>query len=480
MRPALVAIALLLALAPQAPAATVEIGTSTLFPPNQATIVFKAAPGERNRVVARHVRTPSFAYDIVVQDAGATLSAGAGCLSLDAHTARCDAPPAVPPATFSRQPNLAVDVADGDDAVATPATFIMPVIVRGGDGNDVLSGAAALLGEAGDDVLTGSDEGPGYKGSGPAGDVLSGGDGDDVLRGGGGDDELNPGPGDDAADGGPGDDRVSYEERSTSVRIDLAGAGSSGSGPGERDRFEGVEHAVGGSGDDVLLGNAERNTLRGGPGDDRLVGRDAKDQLYGDDGADVLDGQAGHDDLYGGPGGDTLRGGVGDDDLQSGGDGDALDGGPGDDSFFAGNPRTLRCGSGSDRVGVPRGLLLADCESVLVGTTQVPAGSDTATISAQPRRRARSLGFTWSCDSSATVARCDVRVTVRLPGSPALGRRSAVLLKRGATGEIAVRLSRTIRSGRLVEVSIGGTVDEFVFPGVARKDPFTARWRVRV
>jgi len=459
-------------------AATVSVDTSAQFVPgSQHAAIYSAAPGERNRVVAGADPTTADYYDVVVRDTGATVAAGPGCESLDEHTARCAGLTGPPPYFDRTRLSILVDVGDGDDVVRAPASFETPVVVSAGDGNDVVSGAGVLSGDAGDDALTGGDDVPGYKGSGPPNDVLAGGPGDDVLRAGNGDDTLAGGAGADVIDGGGGTDLVSYADHAAGVRVDLADPAMLAGAPGERDRVSGVERVDGSGGDDVLLGNEERNFIDGGAGDDRVVGRDGWDGLYGGDGADVVDGRAGSDNLYGGAGADVLRGGAGDDDIQSGGGGDAVDGGPGSDTVFAGRPRALRCGSGSrDIVGIPRGVLLTDCETVFVGAREYPAYGENATIAARPtRRRGGGLAFAWSCD--ATADRCDMRVTVRV-GPGTLGRRAAVLLKRGAKGEIVVAARRSIRRGRMLAVSISGAVYQATYPGV-RVKRFTARWRVR-
>ena len=54
-----------------------------------------------------------------------------------------------------------------------------------------------------------------------------------------------------------------------------------------------IENAVGGSGDDLLIGNAAANGLMGGAGNDRLQGGDGTDRLQGGDGNDVIDGGTG-------------------------------------------------------------------------------------------------------------------------------------------------------------------------------------------
>jgi serralysin len=65
-----------------------------------------------------------------------------------------------------------------------------------------------------------------------------------------------------------------------------------------------IEHALGGSGNDAITGNALQN---------RLVGNAGDDVLYGGLGRDVLYGGLGSDTLYGQVGADTLAGGVGSD-----------------------------------------------------------------------------------------------------------------------------------------------------------------------
>lgn len=89
-------------------------------------------------------------------------------------------------------------------------------------------------------------------------------------------------------------------------------------------------------------------TIRGGPGDDRLVGGSGNDLLIGEAGADriqggsgndVLRGEAGADILHGGLGNDVLRGGFGNDVLIGGAGDDLLRGGPGRDRFYGGSGR---------------------------------------------------------------------------------------------------------------------------------------------
>lgn len=162
---------------------------------------------------------------------------------------------------------------------------------------------------------------------GPTGTRLIGGPGDDALTGGWRGDRLDGGPGDDALDGGPGPgDYVTYDSRTAAVRVDLA-AGYATAG-GERDRLSDVEDVRGGSGDDVLIGDAKGNLLIGHRGDEVLRGRGDDDELIGDG---------------------------------------RLDGGAGDDALrFTGGRGRAACGDGRDRVRTlgPSTVVLDDCESV--------------------------------------------------------------------------------------------------------------------
>ncbi|WP_121114558.1 M10 family metallopeptidase C-terminal domain-containing protein, partial [Croceibacterium ferulae] len=56
-----------------------------------------------------------------------------------------------------------------------------------------------------------------------------------------------------------------------------------------------IENATGGSGNDVLLGNAADNVLTGNDGDDQLFGREGNDTLIGGRGNNTLTGGAGND-----------------------------------------------------------------------------------------------------------------------------------------------------------------------------------------
>lgn len=125
-------------------------------------------------------------------------------------------------------------------------------------------------------------------------DTLIGGSLDDMLNGNGGNDALRGAGGADTLDGGAGIDRVSYYDQTVSLVLNLDGTASSG-GAAQGDRLISIENVTGGSGDDIINGNADANTLQGGLGNDTLRGGDGNDTLLGNAGADTLDGGNGID-----------------------------------------------------------------------------------------------------------------------------------------------------------------------------------------
>jgi Ca2+-binding RTX toxin-like protein len=112
------------------------------------SLAYTAAPGEAN--VARLTVAGD---EMTVVDTGATIEAGNGCKSVDAHRAVC-----------TGASGAVIELGDGDDSFA-PAGPIRSITVNGGDGAD------RLVGGGGDDRLVG---GPGI-------DSLDAGAGDDTL-----------------------------------------------------------------------------------------------------------------------------------------------------------------------------------------------------------------------------------------------------------------------------------------------------------
>ena len=115
-----------------------------------------------------------------------------------------------------------------------------------------------------------------------------------------------------------------------------------------------IENAIGGSGNDLLIGNGADNELSGnggnddifgGAGDDDIDGGAGNDELDGNSGADEINvvngtntiyGSSGFDEITGGAGSDTIFGGSGDDDIFGDDAGDFLFGGKGNDTIAGG------------------------------------------------------------------------------------------------------------------------------------------------
>lgn len=185
--------------------------------------------------------------------------------------------------------DLNIDAGAGNDTVTSGTG---DDLIRGGAGDDILDGGEgddALQGDAGNDRLLG----------GLGDDFLFGGDGNDTLIGGGGNDRL---------DGGAGIDTIDYSDDTDGVTIDLTTGKTTGTGVGV-DTLVGIENAIGGSGNDTLIGNAAVNRLEGGAGNDRIV-VGAGDTAIGGAGNDTIEATAG------GTGAITVDGGEGDDTIR--------------------------------------------------------------------------------------------------------------------------------------------------------------------
>jgi Ca2+-binding RTX toxin-like protein len=245
----------------------------------------------------------------------------------------------------------------GDQTVPANGTF--GVVVNGGGGNDSITvlaktteiAGARLIGDAGDDVLTGADSNDSLSG-GEGNDRLVGAKGDDTMNGDAGNDTLvwNQGDGTDTQDGGAGNDGAEvngaptlgdvftlapdqaagqilfkrtnlgpFTIHSTTERFQVNGLGgndsvSSVDGVGARtllsvDGGTGADTVSGSDGPDLILGGEDNDVLSGGGGDDRIVG---------DRGSDTMNGGAGDDTLVwnNGDGTDVVNGDTGRDDVE--------------------------------------------------------------------------------------------------------------------------------------------------------------------
>jgi Ca2+-binding RTX toxin-like protein len=113
-----------------------------------------------------------------------------------------------------------------------------------------------------------------------------------------------------------------------------------------------IENAVGGGGNDTIVGNALNNKLTGGNGDDTISGGNGVDTLIGGNGVDTLNGGDGNDSLDGGNAVDVLNGGAGNDTLTGGNGDDVLNGGAGNDLLKGGNgaDKFVFADAGTDKI----------------------------------------------------------------------------------------------------------------------------------
>lgn len=236
----------------------------------------------------------------------------------------------------------------GNDTLRVNSSVTQAVTLDGGDDNDLLiggSGSDTLLGGNGNDLLKG---GIGF-------DDLSGGAGNDYLygeadsdnmRGGEGSDTLIGGIGNDAyffddaiADqidtvvelAGEGFDQLHFGAMTNAVTVNLTNDATMATmshrvvKTGAAGQAANLEIVLGGSGNDVITGNAAANFLMGGEGNDTIDGGDGDDPL--------LQGGGGNDIIIGGNGNDSLLGDSGDDTLIGGTGNNSLVGGAGDDVY---------------------------------------------------------------------------------------------------------------------------------------------------
>ncbi len=240
---------------------------------------------------------------------------------------------------------------------------------------DFLSSIEHAIGSSNADYIVGN----------AADNRLEGGSGDDVLEGGAGDDILMGGLyGLDHLRGGTGNDTVSYAGHGSGVQIYLDTEVSWDGGT--MDFLSSIEHAIGSSHADYIVGNEANNRLEGGAGDDVLEGGAGDDFLHGGaQGLDHLRGGAGVDTVsYAGHGAgvqiyldtgaswdgttmdflssienaigsdhaDYIAGNAAANRLEGGAGDDVLDGGAGDDFLDGGvsGLDVIRGGAGSDTV----------------------------------------------------------------------------------------------------------------------------------
>jgi Ca2+-binding RTX toxin-like protein len=299
-----------------------------------------------------------------------------------------------------------ITTGSGDDTVLgdlgtatyTAGSEVVTVLGIAGDGH-LLGGAAGqilsvltgrdLCAGGNDTIDLGSGDDVGYGGDGD--DTLSGGDGGDVLLGDhgrfeaswseprhrslaadgaddcAGDDLLLGGAGDDQLMGQAGSDTIYgngvLEAGAPDVNVGAVGSNVIIGGHEAAGRPDAGDVLVGGSGDDVVVGDNglvagtvvvhdlgcdDDDACAGIGGDDLIRGTDGTNRLFGGIGDDVIVGGPGTDRVEGGPGRDWIEGGGGDDDLVGGSSAlrpDGRTGYPsGDDLIFGGGGEDVLLG----------------------------------------------------------------------------------------------------------------------------------------
>lgn len=180
--------------------------------------------------------------------------------------------------------------------------------VVGGSRNDRLIGnrkANRLTGNGGNDILIGQG----------GGDTLAGNAGNDQLIGGTGNDTYVFGTASASEEdkvtelANAGIDTLHFAALKTAVSLKLGTTVVQTVHTNRTLKLNSnanFEKAIGGSGNDLLIGNAKANTLTGNAGHNVLVGNAANDRLLGGPGRDILIGGAGLDVLDGASGDDIL------------------------------------------------------------------------------------------------------------------------------------------------------------------------------
>lgn len=206
--------------------------------------------------------------------------------------------------------NTSVASGNGSTVTAQDGQSTYVSSTAAGETIDVAAkGVKNAYGSSGDDVLTGDTNANWLAGS-LGSDTFIGGAGDDMLIIDADDLQANIHAGD-------GFDMLQVVG-STGVTLNLTQAE--------------VEIAVGGTGNDVLVGGGRSSVfIRADDGDDIVIGGAANDALSGENGDDLIDGAAGNDVMRGGRGQDQIMGGAGDDVIEGGQDDDRLEGGTGND-----------------------------------------------------------------------------------------------------------------------------------------------------
>ncbi|MDX2275184.1 MAG: calcium-binding protein [Hyphomonadaceae bacterium] len=196
--------------------------------------------------------------------------------------------------TWNSGGDIYTEILDARDLVSGPA-YTPDSWQVGTVGDDTFSGSAAIVhGYAGDDNIV----------DGSGANAIFGDAGDDILN-------IAGVSNLESLDGGDGTDTVRATGIVDGTIFDLdAGTATNGVVVEAITNFENV---VGSGSDEFIYGTGGANRLEGGEGVDVIDGRGGIDTLIGGGGIDDLTGGGGGDTLNGGNGGDTMTGGAGND-----------------------------------------------------------------------------------------------------------------------------------------------------------------------
>jgi len=186
---------------------------------------------------------------------------------------------------FADVRQINISAGNGNDIVQIGSLKI-PVLVRGGRGDDTISG-------------------------GDGNDTLAGEGGFDTVFGRGGSDFLDGGSEGDDIGGGAGNDTLDYSRRTANLNISLGSVADDGE-LGELDTVRtDVETVIGGSGNDRISTTSGRAVrFEGRSGNDTLLGGGGNDIMLPDAGRDLVETYGGVDQIFGQDNEiDTLNGG---------------------------------------------------------------------------------------------------------------------------------------------------------------------------
>lgn len=308
--------------------------------------------------------------------------AGASGINLNSDETTADAD-----VTITGTPDLVIEGRDGDDTLS----------LAGGAGTGTTGVRGTLLGQAGNDHLSGAISGSAFDGGDgtdeidytgaiqlelanlSTGQVTHQGGGTDTLAGienltgSPGDDRIVGNGSDNVFDGGDGIDTIDFSAASA-IDVDLRVGSAVGEGT---DRLSSIEDVIGSPLEDHIVGGGGGNRLDGGPGDDKIDGGGGDDTLIGGEGSDTVSFQSATEGVTvslkkgtaEGAGADTIEGFenvVGTrkaDVIQGDGTGNRLDGRRGPDRVTGGGGADIILGGdGNDVLFGQRGndLLLGD------------------------------------------------------------------------------------------------------------------------